>query len=263
MLSRVLAVDQIAWGCLTVCEHMRGMCVFYLDINARIVTVNNRVCRLCGSIFLPFSAFFFAFSDHYWLANFWLDYLAGRVQLVSRGLRGQVVWDELMLCFERGDLFSQLLNLDFMLVISFIYIADNFLDSLTILATRSQGIPNRFLLHSMQHHFDCITLIRLFLSFWPDLLLNKCSVLCSAIRTVVAGVASHFRMTVFLWNLLFVGGTVALGVRYCLRLISSVLVRQHTKVELLLLGINLVAVDYSLNHFPHIVFIGKSFKYSG
>lgn len=70
-----------------------------------------------------------------------------------------------MLCFERGDLFSQLLNLDFMLVISFIYIADNFLDSLTILATRSQGIPNRFLLHSMQHHFDCITLIRLFLSF--------------------------------------------------------------------------------------------------
>lgn len=86
--------------------------------------------------------------------------------------------------------------------------------------------------------------------------------LFSAIRTVVAGVASHISVTVFMWSLLLVCGTVALGVRYCLRLISSVLIWLHTEVDLLLLGVDLVAVDYSLNNFPHIVFISKSLKYS-
>jgi len=137
-----------------------------------------------------------------------------------------------MLGFKRGYLISELLDLDLMLVISFINIAHYFLLLVYL------GLFKRFLLNSVKHRLDCVALV---LSFRTDLLLNKCSVLCPAIRTFVAGVASYFSVTV--WSLLVVPVTVALGVSYCLRLISSVLVWLDTQVKLLLLRVYLVAVN--------------------
>ena len=149
--------------------------------------------------------------------------------------------DELVLRLQESNLIPQLLNLHLVLVVSLVDIARQLLSHFCL-------VLGRALLHPLEHHFNCIILVALFLSLLPHLLRDECCMFCSIIRTVVPGV---FSRSGFWLDLVGVGPLSGVD---ALRLVAPVLL-VGSEVQLFLLGVNLVAVNYCLDHPPHIIFV--------